>query len=344
MNQKPLLPNLRTVSYADWLTGAASSESKKLCVTTSGYESRSIHWASQTLKALARRDDLKFHTIGFDDFKTALSRPDNDAFYASKSIDIRNCGSSRENVFLDDVESQLKEFIASADEKPIEVHVDYSCMPRRWYCALPSVLRNQLRPIDVAYFWYTPGRYKPTTYPTAGTSDFTVFSGRPTLSCPSRTHLFGLGFDRVRSQAIWSVLDPHTLVCFYANPTVEAAYIKRVEQDNREVLNAAAFTFTVPLGDFVACYSRIVAIVNQFRSQGDVIIVPDGPKPLVLASSLIPLTAENSLGIVCFHVAKRGLDRFTPVDVSAKCDPVGFAIGRQGTSEKTASNGESPAE
>src|SRR5262249_4156759 len=145
---------------------------------------------------------------------------------------------------------------------------------------------------------YTPGKYQETSYPTAGTSDFRIFSGRPTLSAPSRTHFFGLGFDRIRSQAIWSVLDPHNLVCFYADPAAEPAYVARVKRDNREALNAAAYTFKVPMDDFVIAYSKLMATVQQFRSMGDVIIVPDGPKPLVLASSIVPLAMEEPSGVV----------------------------------------------
>jgi hypothetical protein len=115
--------------------------------------------------------------------------------------------------------------------------------------------------------------------------------------------------------------------CFYAEPAAEPSYVARVERDNREALNAAAYTFKVPIDDFVMTYSKLVSTVHQFRSEGDVVIVPDGPKPLVLASSIVPMVMDDPSGVVCFHVAKRQTDSFIPVDVAANGDPVGFSIG-----------------
>ena len=122
-------------------------------------------------------------------------------------------------------------------------------------------------------------------------------------------------------------MDPHRLVCFYADPAAEPSYVARVERDNREALNAAAYTFKVPVDDFATTYSKLVSTVHQFRSEGDVVIVPDGPKPLVLASSIVPMVMDDPSGVVCFHVAKRQTDSFIPVDVAANGDPVGFSIG-----------------
>lgn len=330
---KLFLTDLRSVCYSDWLASASNNPCIRHCFTTSGYEGRAISWTERTLEQPLSRDHLCFHTVGFDDFRDSLSRRSNDAFYARAEIAVHQCGSSRENDFLVDFEQQLSAIYVEDEPAALEIHVDYSCMPRRWYCALPELISRYLRPVDKAFFWYTPGRYSETTYPTAGTSDFKVFSGRPTLSAQSRTHLFGLGFDRVRSQAIWSVLDPHSLVCFYADPAADPAYVSRVKRDNREALNAAAYTFTVPFDDFVLTYSKLVSVVSQFRSSGDVVIVPDGPKPLVLASSLVPLVIDDPSGVVCFHVAKRQMDDFTPVDVAALGDAVGFSFCGIGAEE-----------
>jgi hypothetical protein len=326
MNSPLVLTDLASVCYSDWITTIGRSPTKYFCVATSGYEDRSITWMSRTLEKLNTRNGFEFYVAGFKDFTGALSRPANDAFYKSHGVDVHECGSSRDTAFLSAFEGEIAKRLKEQRRPNIEVHVDYSCMPRRWYCELPSIVNRYLRPNDRAFFWYTPGKYQETSYPTAGTSDFRIFSGRPTLSAPSRTHFFGLGFDRIRSQAIWSVLDPHNLVCFYADPAAEPSYVARVERDNREALNAAAYTFKVPINDFVVAYSKLMATVHQFRSMGDVIIVPDGPKPLVLASSIVPLATEDPSGVVCFHVAKRHTSTFTPVDVPSNGDPVGMSF------------------
>jgi len=320
------LNNLTSTSFEAWLVEAAQTPASRLCVTCSGYEQRSTHWMRIVGDSLAKAGTARFFPIGFEDYTDCLSRPDNDEFYRSRGCEIYACGSSRDDQFQTAFEAVLQETIATAQGIPVEVHIDYSCMPRRWYCAIPTLVEGILRKTDRAFFWYSPGDYPKTEYPTAGTSDFCVFSGRPSLSCVSRTHLFGLGFDRIRSQAIWSVLDPSNLICFYADPAAAEAYVERVRSDNREVIAASQHCFSVPLDDFYRALSKIVSVVKQFRNAGDVIIVPDGPKPLILASSLVPFILYDSPGVVCFHVARRTGKDFTPVDVKARGNPLGFSF------------------
>jgi hypothetical protein len=334
MHKKLELIDLQSVRFSDWTGGRASDERTRYCFTTSGYEARSITWTARALEFAISRDRLTFYTVGFNDFQNVLSRPANDEFYKGADIEILPWGSSRESAYLVKCAEELSRIFDARETESIEIHVDYSCMPRRWYCALPEIIAPHLQPKDRAFFWYTPGKYEATSYPTAGTSDFVVFSGRPTLSSSSRTHLFGLGFDRIRSQAIWSVLDPHNLVCFYADPAADPSYVDRVERDNREALNAAAYTFKVPFNDFVTTYSKLVSMVSQFRSTGDVVIVPDGPKPLVLASSIVPMCMDHPAGVVCFHVRKRQTENFTPVDVPDLGEPVGFSFRGAGRDEQ----------
>ena len=324
MNSLNLL-NLRTRGLNEWL-GESTEGKRRLFIATSGYEKRATEWMRRIFAEGQRSEADEVFVAGFEDFADVLSRPANDEFYSSFGLDVAQCGSSRDTTFTDHVTARVNALVEKAkpDER-IEVHVDYSCMPRRWYCNLPSLLERSLRQQDQMFFWYTPGLYPESGYPTAGTADFKVFSGRASLSARSRTHLFGLGFDRVRSQAIWSVLDPRNLVCFYADPAANPSYVERVKRDNQEALDAAAYTFTVPVDDFATTFSRIRSVVFQFRVLGDVVIVPDGPKPLVFASSLVPFTIEEVSGVVCFHVSKRKPANFTPIDVLSAGTPTGFS-------------------
>jgi hypothetical protein len=319
------LLNLRSRALSEWLR--EPSEGKlRLFVATSGYEKRATEWMRRVLAERQPSDMDEFFVVGFDDFADALSRPANDEFYTAEKLEIANCGSSRATTFTERLVKRVDTLLkrAALTDK-IEVHIDYSCMPRRWYCPLPKLIEARLREQDTMFFWYTPGLYPETGYPTGGTTDFKIFSGRASLSAKSRTHVFGLGFDRVRSQAIWSVLDPQSLVCFYADPAAEPSYVGRVKKDNQEALDAATYTFTVPVDDFATTFSRIRSVVFQFRVLGDVVIVPDGPKPLVFASSLVPFTIEEVSGVVCLHVSKRKPANFVPVDVLSAGAPTGFS-------------------
>lgn len=326
------LPDLHTETHSVWLEGASSVPHRRLVVTTSGYEARNRYWLQQTVKTLQAGDRLQHLVIGFREFADALSRPANDQFYRGMGLTIEPADASEGKRFRELVVQRIVQLLDVAKDDPIEVHVDYSCMPRLWYCDLPCLLLNALRPHDKAFLWYTPGEYPDVDYPTAGVEDFRVFSGRPSLNPRVRTHIFGLGFDRVRSQAIWSVLDPQNLVCFYADPAVKASYVERVRSDNRDVLSAANHAFSVPLDNFIYAYGLIASVVTEFRSIGDVVIVPDGPKPLILASSLIPMRLAVP-GVLCFHVTRRKGQNYQPVDVSPIGEPFGLSFsGNKGTS------------
>jgi len=124
----------------------------------------------------------------------------------------------------------------------------------------------------------------------------------------------GLGLDRIRSQAIWSVLDPQFLVCFYGKPTGGHDYSGQMAKTHADILREAAYHTPLPFDDFTFSFSKICALALDFHSQGDVIVVSDGPKPLSLASSLAPLFLQET-GIVCFHVGRRRTSEFTPIDV-----------------------------
>jgi len=319
------LPDVRTESHSQWLREAKGKTPFRLFVTTSGYESRNTHWLSKTESAISVDSRTQHLVIGFREFADALHRPDNDRFYRDRTLPVQIADAEEGLVFCEDIDKAIKAVLSAANNEPIEVHVDYSCMPRLWYCSLPELLLKILRPHDRAFLWYTPGEYPDAEYPTAGIEDFKLFSGRPSLNPPARTHIFGLGFDRVRSQAIWSVIDPQNLVCFYADPAIKSSYAERVKSDNRDVLAAANHTFTVPVNDFIYAYGLIAAIVTEFRSVGDVVIVPDGPKPLILASSLIPMRLEVP-GVLCFHVTRRKGRSYKPIDVTVGGEPFGLSF------------------
>lgn len=325
------LPSLRTETHSKWLQEASKTTCHRLFVTTSGYETRCIHWFQKTETHFSSNSHVQYLVIGFHEFRTAISRPENDKYYSDKKLTIEIADAESGRSFYELVTKRIEGLLRVVQNDPIEIHFDYSCMPRLWYCNLPELCLKTLRPIDRAFLWYTPGQYPEAEYPTAGVEDFKVFSGKPSLNARFRTHIFGLGFDRVRSQAIWSVLDPQNLVCFYADLDVVSANVDRVKADNRDVMAAANHTFSVPVRDFIYAYGLIASIVSEFRNIGDVVIVPDGPKPLILASSLIPLRLEVP-GVLCFHVTRRKGQNYKPVDVKPIGEPFGLSfVGRRET-------------
>ena len=316
---------MKSLWLSKWLSVAATSDEVcRLYFVTSGYETRSRYWCEKVFASISPSPANLYHVFGFKEFDNEPSRLENDNFYRGQGLSIQTISSTDNEAFVHVVQDCVNEILLDNPTKQLEIHIDYSSMPRAWYCRLIPLLSPALREGDAIFYWYSSPQYAKAPFPTAGVSDFKVFSGRPTLGSGYRSHLFGLGFDRIRSHAIWSVIDPSNLICYYADPSTNPDYVARVKKDNRDVLNAAQQHFTVPLFDFVYSYSKIMSAALGLRRYGDVILVPDGPKPLILASSLIPDTAGET-GIVCFHVGGRRGSNYVPADVNAIGDPFGFS-------------------
>jgi hypothetical protein len=316
---------IKTINHKEYTLELENKNIPRLVIVTSGYERRSSSWAEQTIKKMRVKDDGCI-VIGFEDFKDTLSRCHNDDYYRQNGFHVEIINSWNLTEFTEKIEFKIQKFLRNHVSIPTEIHVDYSCMPRLWYCALPELIKSIIGENDQVYFWYSPGEYPEADYPSAGIEDFKIFSGKPSLGTKMRTHIFGLGFDRIRSKAIWSVLDPQNLICFYADPGTKPEYVDRVKKDNEDLIRESKSIFTVPISDFVYCYSAIKDIVREYARIGDVILVPDGPKPLVLASSMIPYSIEADNGIVCFHVSRRKPEDFIPVEVLPYGDPIGFTF------------------
>lgn len=208
----------------------------------------------------------------------------------------------------------------------ITIGIDYSSMPRSWYCRLPYAIAAIVRPEDKVVFWYAEGEYetKPTEYPTAGLDMFELFSGKASLLAKRRAHIFALGYDAVRTQGIISKLEPeYVIVCAAYDPTRKDVY-DNVRDANQAVINQAALAITLDISDFSFMVTKLRELVNELSAISDVVLIPDGPKPLILAMSLIPRLCGKS-GITCLH-ANRNRATFVPVEVTPTGKVVGFQM------------------
>jgi hypothetical protein len=326
--------DLKSQSFVCWADDAVSNtRRKRIFLVVSGYEHRSSYWSQKVMETFLPPEENQWIVVGFTDRKKDLNRPLNDEFYSGHGFNINEFPSNDSVGISILVSAKLEALLKLSPESGIEVHVDYSSMPRLWYCSLFSTLERELRTKDRLFFWYASGLYDGAEYPTAGVSDISVFSGRPSLQSRARTHIFGLGFDRIRASAIFRVLDPQTLICFYADPGIRPEYVRRVTTDNRDLIAAAKFTFCVPVSDFANAFGHITSISRESYVAGDVVLVPDGPKPLVLASSLVPEFLDRT-GIVSLHVRRRKFDQAGPVDVVAAGEIYGFSVAGSTGSQK----------
>jgi len=330
MKQTLKLNKLKTADIEKWAGAANEPGTYHLYIVACGYEDRACHWTRKHFDGLATQKNSEWLVLGIEDFNAVLSRKANEDFYESKGLKVSKYLIGQYAEVQKEIASTVGRIVAQAAQAKsrVEIHVDYSCMPRQWYCNFPVILEQCVRQEDAIYFWYSLGDYcKHAEYPTAGVSDFNLFGGTPSLGQRSRTHILGLGFDRIRSHSICSVVDPQNLFCFYAKPG-QQNHSERIKHEHGDIFRQASYECELPIEDFCLSFSKLRSIAKDFRMRGDVIILPDGPKPLVLASALIPCSLSES-GIVSFLISRGKPFGYIPVDVEAAGPIYGFQFSGQ---------------
>jgi hypothetical protein len=207
------------------------------------------------------------------------------------------------------------------------VHVDYSSMPRTWYCKLPNLFCEILKPTNRVCFWYSEGKYPDSyeDYPSAGIDSMSLFSGRSSLRVDhNRLHVVSLGYDVVRTQAIISIIDPDYLVACYAYNPGNLAIQDNIKRLNAHQLSQAAIIMALHISDFSFMVSKLCETAYELLSIGDVIFIPDGPKPLIFAMSLVPDIIKRQ-GVTCLHFA-RNMQSFIPINVNATGKVFGVSL------------------
>ena len=284
-----------------------------------GYEHRSFYLLDYLLERFPLAKKLIFLLNDYTKYphvveKVAQLREKNIHFHEVDYLD----GAIIQTIISDTV-SLIKN-----EEKSISIHIDYSSMPRSWYCNMPITLSEVISEDDIVYFWYSEGEYPDSheEYPSAGIDSFSLFSGKPSLRIDGdRIHVLALGYDLIRTQAILSITDPNYLVSCMAYDPKRKGFLKSLRDVNVSVLARSAMTLSLHVDDFEFMVSKMCETANELVSTGDVILIPDGPKPLIFAMSLVPYLL-NKVGITCLHIT-RNKEHFSAVDV----EPTGVVCG-----------------
>jgi len=293
-----------------------------LFICTVSYEKRSYYLLDQVIPMMDKEAILVFATDNYQKFDVSKE----------KIQALKDQGFNTEFVNYQEyaaVIAQIRSAILSMQEKKqaIKVIVDYSSMPRSWYSRLPNTLEEILRPDDIVYFWYSEGNYKTgySEYPTAGTDKtFEYFSGKATLLPKKRTHIFALSYDISRTQGIIEKCEPEYIIVCEAHDPTRLDIHQNIIDANQNIMAQAAMVVSLDVSDFSFMVSKLRELANELIKSSDVIFIPDGPKPLILAMSLIPYLLKQP-GITCIH-AKRDLSKFEPVEVEASGKIVGFSM------------------
>ena len=287
-----------------------------------GYESRSLALYNRIKLKLSAENMLVFV---FDDYKKYdYVAPQIDSIITANGITVENVNYDSYSIVNKKIEEMVKNRVQ--EKTSVTIHIDYSSMPRRWYYRLPILIKNRLRKIDKAYFWYVAGHYPMDyeAYPSAGIDSFSVFGKSSLRVGEKRTHIVGLSYDAIRTSALISILDPDSYITCNAYNKSSSEIHNNVQLVNSRVISMASMEISLQIDDFSFMISKLSELVNEFLPLGDVILVPDGPKPLIFAMSLIPLLVDK-IGVTCLHIS-RNKEFYNAINVEPTDNIYGFSI------------------
>ena len=298
---------------------AEQSENPILFVFSCGYEERSLSQYKYVNENVPE-DKVIYLCFCFKSYKDFGSRPSNDRLLSEHGInqvevDTKDCVTAW---------TTLANYINDHPEGFTQIIIDYSSMPRNWYCMFANKMINGEIGPDVAMI-YSHGEYFTSKYPCVGYGEFHEFSGRPNITTTREMNIFGLGFDSTRTHGIWTFLDPQASVAIIARSPNNKEHCDRVRRENPEIISASDNIYEVNINEFSMTLSTIIDIARKYSGYGDVALVPDGPKPIVLAMSLVPLYLDSK-GVYCWHVGHVKPEEYEPIDIKPSGGFFGFCL------------------
>jgi len=292
-----------------------------LFIFTIGHEPRSIYLYNEIKESRNKENTIVFcfDSRGIDhNWVSQLEE---------NGIEITRCNYTDSELVLQIIMNLCTKKIASHGH--IQLHIDYSSMPRNWYCSIPNHLSAIADENFKLFLWYTVGIYPPTykSYPSAAIESISVFSG---ISLPSidikRYHIMGLGLDSIRTETVNTIVEPDLLICCYAYTSNNVTIKEQVHEVNKRILQSASLTVSLPMDNFEGMVDKLCGLAYDLVSKNaQVIFIPDGPKPLIMAMSIIP-DLINKPGITCLHISS-STDYYPQILIRPQKDEIlGFQV------------------
>jgi hypothetical protein len=287
----------------------------------SGYESRCIH-VPGLLDPSKIANPLVF---GFTEVPHSGERDNNNAFYLKhwSQVPIPLSGDDEKPIY-----EYLHEHTKSL-VRPLHILLDYSSMSRLWYAAVLNWARFAASGKEVIIdFVYAMGRYGEEKQPM-------VIRGMVSIpGCEGRAYrlresvaVFGLGFHGLAALCVLDRLEADTVYVFLASPGSSAEYVAKTREVNKDLIenHKTKGILEMPLASIEACYRQLAETIAPHRPDGEITLVPMGPKPHVLASILVAMRFPE---VACLRVSGAPL----PQDVKATGDLVTTRVIVKGAS------------
>ncbi len=313
------LKNISDFDFTKIADTFSKSDKLILFVFSCGYEKRSMAQFLY-LQDKAGAYDINYLCFSFTSFKQSASRPENDEILSNYSIDPIEL----EPTDWEGAWGHLYDYLHNKLDGEAQIYIDYSSMPRNWYCMLAKkLILGELG--QTASLVYSHGKYFDSQYPCVGYGEFHKFSGRPEITSTKEVNIFGLGFDSIRTHGVWTFLDPQISIAVIARSPNNDEHCERVRRENPEILSASSAVHEVDINKFGDMLATLIDISRKHQGFGDVALVPDGPKPMVIAMSLVPYYLDEK-GFYCWHVGHVKPEDYEPIDIECSGEFFGFGV------------------
>jgi hypothetical protein len=238
--------------------------------------------------------------IGFTEENADQQRVINDKYFIANWVEKISISSSNDDREIYNILNTI--FENSSNRKTIHILVDYSSMSRLWYAGVLNWAKffskaDELR-IDMLY---APGVHREKISPMV-INDILSIPGceGSATSLFQSIAVFGLGFDSYAALCVLDRIEPDYYYTYLASPTIFPDYPEIVMKKNDDIIRSARNTLSLPLFSVEQTYNALGEIVSLHKDEADIIFVPMGPKPHVLASILLAMKFRE---ITCLRVS-----------------------------------------
>jgi hypothetical protein len=297
---------MRVEQVMDISFSTIQEEDYDLALFSSGYEARCIHIAHNMNPSRAS------HTaaIGFSDLRNHRQRQSNDEFFQNQWGATPIVSSSGDDTIVYSVLQKLL-----APKQRLKILVDYSSMSRLWYAAVLNWARYAAPSREVEIdFAYAEALYELHRTPMV-IEDMLSIPGCEggVIGLRETIAVFGLGFHGLATLCVLERIEADIVYAYLASPASSEDYPELVKDLNRDLLDDAKTQqlLELPLASVETTYRYLGEFIMPHRPESNIILVPMGPKPHVLAAILIAMRFKD---VACLRVSAK---RTRPEEVSA---------------------------
>lgn len=286
-------------------------ETYDLAVFASGYEARCTHIARKLNKTKIKQSLI----WGFDLINKGTQRLKNDKYFSIEWSRYQNEINANDD---GPIYEELREALKKKSDK-LRLVVDYSSMSRLWYNAILNwAILTDISNIIEIDFLYSLGKHE-GELPFYTIEDILPLPGCEggALRFGEAIAIFGLGKYGVMAQSVFENLEPDRIFTYIASPGAYAKYAEEVMRNNQFIIEHSSGLLELPLKRVQLTLRYLTDFVSPFLKRDEIILIPMGPKPHVLAAMLLSLRYKE---IACLRVsAKRKR--------AEKVEPTGGIIG-----------------